>query len=218
MSLARTRDFLRFAIQLCSTISPGARSGTSTCCLRSEGCKLDRAQATRRVHASDGVNQSPGFALRRFARLRCTPALRPCASQPLRRLRPGPSPAWLGRSPGRASTGPSPLSGSPLLRLRPGPSPAWLGRSPGRAFSPCSPAPLESSGQTIRGLPVRRGGDSRDQRPCSVSPTGPFAMFRFTHRKSVQQGKGSLDLSLYPLRPSRAAPHLHFAFLLARLE
>ncbi len=60
------------------------------------------------------------------------------------------------------------------------PEPFWLGRSPGQAFSLRFPASLKSPGQTIRGLPVRRGDDSLDHRQCPVSPTGPFALLRLT--------------------------------------
>ncbi len=76
-------------------------------------------------------------ACRTGARL---PALRPCASQSLRRLRTGPSHPWLGRSPGQQSTGLLSFSGSPRgalahLRLTHG-EPVRPGKVPLALFYP----------------------------------------------------------------------------------
>ena len=72
-----------------------------------------------------------------------------------------------------------------VLRLGTGPSLPWLGRSPGQAFSLRFPASLQSPGQTFRGLPARRGGDSLDHRQYAVSPTGPLAYLRLTRSTFV---------------------------------
>ena len=76
------------------------------------------------MHAREGGHQRlrqsiPALPVRRA---------NPCAAHSLLRLGTGPSPPWLGRSPGRASTGHSPYSGSPTGLLSFSGSP--IARSP----------------------------------------------------------------------------------------
>jgi hypothetical protein len=82
---------------------------------------------------------SPCSACKSWA---CLPALRPCASRSLLRLRTGPSLPWLGRSPGQQSTGLLSFSGSPCCARKSGAEHPGSARSPGQSLRYALPASL----------------------------------------------------------------------------
>ncbi len=104
--------------------------------------------------------------------------------------------------------------------------PASLGHRPEPFFAPAFPASLESPGRAVRGTPVHRAnpcashsllrlgtgpshpwlGRSPGRRfigpsPFSGSPTGPFAMPRFTHGLGVRRDERPPDPRLYSVHP-----------------
>ncbi len=161
-------------------------------------------------------------ACRTGARL---PALRPCASQSLRRLRTGPSHPWLGRSPGQQSTGLLFFSGSPCCAWKTGTAHPCSVRSPGQSLrlrTPCvawapaqaflrcrCPASLESPGRAVRGTPVHRAKGPPDPWQCPGSPVAwafagtsvhrTLALFRLTHRTVVFLRRTHRTLVFAPL-------------------
>ncbi len=100
----------------------------------------------------------------------------PCASHSLLRLGTGPSRPWLGRSPGRASTGHSSLSGSPT------------------GHSSLSGSPTGHSSAA-----ASRTGHS----PLSGSPTGALSRLRPTCGEPVRAGKLPRALLLPRPHPGR---------------
>jgi hypothetical protein len=152
-----------------------------------------------------GATQSCSACRRGLAFLRCAPALRgpccacvpaqafrglgvrrddPCASHSLLRLGTGPSLPWLGRSPGRVSTGHSPYPGSPtgLLSFSGSPCCAWKtgAEHPGSARSP---------GQSLRcALPASLGHRPKPSVAWAFAGTTvhrTVVFVRLTHRTVV---------------------------------
>ena len=142
-------------------------------------------------------------ACRTGARL---PALRPCASQSLRRLRTGPSHPWLGRSPGQQSTGLLSFSGSPCCAWKTGTAHPCSVRSPGQSLRLRTPCVAWAPAQVFRGLGVRRDQRPPDARLIPAHPPEPWHISGSPMASPCGREKCHWHFSFIGLTPVGSAP------------